>query len=108
MLPGHYLFYIELSIPLSYVLTSPFISKSIITSSPSPVLIGRLYAPYKLALYIILAVLNLILDCPGLELTIAVYMGLPTRWPLPCVPCVPYVPVRSSNIIWRYFWPVKA
>src|SRR6266567_8181570 len=33
--------------------------------------------------------LNLILDCPGLELAVAVHRGLPTRRPLPCIPCVP-------------------
>ncbi len=76
LLPGHYLFYIKLSISVSYVPTSPFISESIITSSPSPVLAGRLYTPYKLALYIILTILNLILDCPGLKLAVAVHRGL--------------------------------
>jgi len=54
------------------------------------------------------AALNLILNYPGLELAIAIYRGLPTGRPLPCVLCVPYVPVRSSNIARRRFWPVKA
>ncbi len=105
---------------MSYVPTSPSISKSVITSSPSPIFTRRLCAPYKSALYVILAALNLILDCPGLKLTIAVYRGFFTRRPLPyvpcvpyipcipCVPCVPYVPVWSSNVIQRHFWPVKA
>ena len=90
---------------MSYIPTSPSISKSVITFSPSPVLAGRLYAPYKSALCVILAVLNLILNCPGLELAIAVYGGLPTGRPLPYipyipyVPYVPYVPVQSSDII---------
>ena len=78
-------------------------SKSVITSGSSPVLTGRLYAPYKLALCIMPAVLNLILNCPGLELTIAVHRGLPTRRPLPCVPCVPYIPVCFSNVAQRCF-----
>ena len=94
---------------MSYVPTSPFISKSIITSSPSPVFTRRLCAPYKSALCVILAALNLILDCPSLKLTIAVYRGLPTRRPLPYIPCVPYVPyvpyvpVWSGDVIWYYF-----
>ena len=99
---------------MSCVPTSPSISKSIITSSFSPILARRLYTPYKSALYIKLTALNLILNYPSLKLTIAVYRGLPTKRPLPCIPYVPYnpyvpyVPVRSSNIIWRHFWPVKA
>ena len=71
---------------MSYVPTSPFISKSIITSSPSPILVGRLYTPYKLALYVVLTILNLILNCPSLKLTVAVYRGLLTRRPLPYIP----------------------
>jgi hypothetical protein len=60
------------------------------------------------------AALSLILNCPGLKLTIAVYKGLPTGRPLPYVPCDPYipynpyVPIRSSNITRYRFWPVKA
>ena len=63
---------------------------------------------------VIFATLSLILDCPGLKLTVAVYEGLstgyslPTRRPLPCVPCDPYVPILSSNTTRRRFWPVKA
>ena len=57
---------------------------------------------------IIFAALSLILDCPGLELAIAVYNGLPIGRPLPCVPCDPCVPVRSGDIARRRFWPVEA
>ena len=64
---------------MSCVPTSPSISKSVITSGPSPVLTGQLYAPYKSALCVMLAVLNLILDCPGLELTIAIHRCLLTK-----------------------------
>ena len=108
MLPSYYLFYVELSIPVSYIPTSLSKSESVITSSSSPVLAGWLYAPYKPAMYIIFAVLNLILNCPGLKLAVAVHRGLPTRRPLPCVPCIPYVPIRSSDIAQHRFWPVKA
>ena len=69
----------ELFIPISYIPISPFISKSIITSSPSLVLTRQLHTLYKSALYIKLAVLNLILNCPGFEFTVAVYRGFPTR-----------------------------
>ena len=99
---------------MPYVPTSPFISKSIITSSPSIILTRRLCALYELALYIILTALNLILNYPGLKLTMAIYRGLPTGRPLPYVPYVPYdpyvayVPIQSSNIIRNYFWPIKA
>ena len=86
----------ELSIPVSYVPTSPSISESVITSGPSPVLAGRLCAPCESALCVVLAALNLILDCPGLEL---VHGGLPTGRPLPCVPCVLCVPVRSGDVV---------
>ena len=78
---------------MSYVPTSPFISKSIITSSPSPIFTGRLCTLYKSAVCIIFAVLNLILDCPGLKLAIAVYRGLLTRQSLPYIPYVPYIPI---------------
>ena len=99
---------------MSYIPISPFISKSIITFDPSPILAKRLYTPYKSALYIMLAILNLILDCLGFELAVAVYRGLPTGRPLPCVPCVlcvpcvPYVPVWSGDVVWCRFWPVEA
>ena len=76
---------------MSYIPTSPSIFKSIITSSPSPILTGRLCTPYKLALYIILPALNLILNCLGLKLTIAIYRGLPTGRPLPYNPYISYV-----------------
>jgi len=52
--------------------------------------------------------LNLILNCPGLELAVAVHRGLPTRRPLPYVLYIPCVPVRSGNVTQRRFWPVKA
>ncbi len=93
---------------MSCVPISPSISESIITSSPSPVLAGRLCAPCESALCVVLAALNLILDCPGLELSVAVHRGLPTGRPLPCVPCVPCVPVRSGDVARRRFWPVEA
>jgi len=95
----------ELSISISYVPTSASISKSVIISSSSPNLTGWLCALYRLAANIIFAALSLILNCPGLELTVDVYRGLPTGRPLPCVPCNPYipynpyVPIQSGNII---------
>ena len=84
---------------MSCVPTSPFISKSVITFSLSPVLARRLYAPYKSALYIVLAALNLILNYPGLKLAVVIYIGLPTRCPLPYVLCVLYISIQSSNIM---------
>ena len=78
---------------MSYVSTSPSISKSVITISPSPIPAGRLYAPYELALCVILAALSLILNYPSLKLTIAVYKGLPIGHPLPYIPCDPYIPI---------------
>jgi len=57
---------------------------------------------------VVFAALNLILNCPGLKLTIAVHRGLPTGRPLPYVLYVPCVPVRSGNVARRRFWPVKA
>jgi len=98
----------ELSIPISCVPTSLSKSKFVIASSSSPILAGWLCAPYEPAIYIMFAALNLILNCPGLELAIAVYRGLPTRRSLPYILYVPYVPVRSSDITRHYFWPVKA
>ena len=70
----------------------------VITSSSSPVFIRRLYAPYKSALYIMLTILNLILNCPGLKLAVAVYRGLFTRRPLPYIPYVPYIPICFSDV----------
>ena len=61
-----------------------------------------------MAANIIFAALSLILNYPGLKLTIAVYKGLPIGRPLPYIPCNPYIPIRSSNIARRRFWPVKA
>ena len=89
---------------MSYIPTSASISKSVIISSSSPNLTGRLYALYRSAANIIFATLSLILNYPGLKLAIDVYRGLPIGRPLPyipCNPCVPYnpyVPVRSGNI----------
>jgi len=93
---------------MSCVSTSLSKSKSVIASGSSPILAGWLYAPCKPATCIIFAALNLILNCPGLELAVAVHRGLPTGRPLPCVPCVPCVPVRSGNVARRRFWPVEA
>ena len=59
-----------------YILISPSIFKSVITSSLFPNSTSRLYAFYKLVIYIIFATLNLIFNRPGLEFTIAVYKGL--------------------------------
>ena len=81
-----------------YIPTSPFISKSIIIFSPSPVFIKRLYTPYKSALYIKLAMLNLILDYFGFKLAVAVYRGLPTKRPLPYILYVLYILIQSNNI----------
>jgi len=78
-------------------------SKSVIASGSSPVLASWLYTPYKLAACIIFAVLNLILNYPGLKLAVAIHRGLPTGRPLPYVLYVPYVPIRSGNITRRYF-----
>jgi len=93
---------------MSYVPTSLSKSKFVIASSSSPVLAGWLCAPYKLAVCVIFAALNLILNCPGLKLAVAVHRGLPTGRSLPCVLYVPYVPVWSSNVARRRFWPIKA
>ena len=101
MLPGHYLFCIELSISISYVPTSLSKFKFVIASSSSPVLTSWLCAPYKPAACVMFAALNLILDCPGLELAVAVYRGLFTGRPLPYVLCVPCVPVWSGNVARR-------
>jgi len=78
---------------MSCVPTSASISKSIIISSSSPNLTGRLYALCRLAINIIFTALSLILNYPGLKLAIAVYRGLPMGRPLPCVPCGPYIPI---------------
>jgi len=79
----------ELSISVFCVPTSAFKSKSIINSGFSPDLTSRLYALYGSAANIIFAALSLILNYPGLKLTIAVYKGLPIGRSLPCVPCDP-------------------
>jgi len=91
--PSCYLFYIKLSIPMSCIPTSASISKSIIISGSSPNLTSRLYALYRLATNVIFAALSLILNCPSLKLTIAVYRGLPTGRPLPYIPYNPYIPI---------------
>ena len=61
-----------------------------------------------MAANIIFAALSLILNYPGLKLTIAIYKGLPIGRPLPYVPCDPYIPIWSSDIARRRFWPIKA
>jgi len=88
----------ELFISISYVPTSLSKFKSVIASGSSPILAGWLYAPCKLAIYIIFTALNLILNYPGLKLAVAVYRGLPTGRSLPYVLCIPYIPVRSGDI----------
>ena len=93
---------------MSYVPINASISKSIIISGSSLILTSQLYALYKLAINIIFAALSLILNCPGLKLTIAVYKGLPIGHPLPYIPYNPYVPIQSSNITRCLFWPIKA
>jgi hypothetical protein len=93
---------------VSYIPTSASISKSIIISSSSPILTSWLYTLYRSAINVIFAALNLILNYPGFKLTIAVYKGLPTGHPLPYIPYDPYIPIQSSNITRRRFWPVKA
>ena len=93
---------------MSYVSTSLSKSKFVIASSSSPILASWLCAPYKPAACVIFTALNLILNCPGLKLTVAVHRGLPTGRSLPYVPYVPCVPIRSSNIAQHRFWPVKA
>jgi len=83
---------------MSCIPTSLSKSKSVIASNSSPILAGWLYTPYKPAACIVFAALNLILNCPGLELAVAVHRGLPTGRPLPYIPCVPYIPIQSSDI----------
>jgi len=93
---------------VSYVPTSASISESVIVSSSSPGLTGWLYALYRLATNVRFTAFSLILNYPGLKLAIAIYRGLPIGRPLPYIPYNPYVPVRSGNITWHRFWPVKA
>jgi len=75
------------------VFTSASISKSVIISSSSPILTSWLYALYRLAINIIFAALSLILNYPGLKLTITIYRGLPIGRPLPYIPYNPYIPI---------------
>ena len=93
---------------MSHVPTSASIFKSIIISSSSPSLTSWLYALYGLAINIRFTAFSLILNCPGLKLAVAVYRGLPIGRSLPYIPCNPCVPIWSSNIARRRFWPVKA
>jgi len=72
-----------------------------LVSSSSPILTGWLCALCGLAADVIFAALNLILNCPGLELAVAVHEGLPTGRSLPCVLCDPCVPIRSGDIARR-------
>ena len=90
---GHYLFYIEFSVPISCIPISAFISKSVIISSSSPIPTGRLCALYKSAINVIFTALSLILNYPSLKLAVAVYKGLPIGRPLPYVPCNTYIPI---------------
>jgi len=60
----------------TYIPTSASKSKSVINFSSSPNLTSQLYTLYRLAANIIFAVLSLILNYPGLKLTIAIYKGL--------------------------------
>jgi len=57
---------------------------------------------------VVFTTLNLILNCLGLKLAVAIYRGLSTGRPLPYILCVPYIPVWSGNVVQRYFWPAKA
>jgi len=93
---------------MSYIPTSPSISKSVIILGSSPILARQLYTPYRPAKYIIFTTLSLILNYPGLKPAIAVHRGLPTGRPLPYIPYIPYIPIQSSNITRRLFWPIKA
>ena len=93
---------------MSCVPINASISKSVIVSGSSLVLTSWLCALCESAANVMFAALSLILDCPGLELAVAVYKGLPTGRPLPCVPYDPCVPVRSGDVARRRFWPVKA
>ena len=88
---------------MSCVPTSASISKSVIIFSSSPVLTSWLYALYRSAINIIFTALNLILNCPGLKLAIAIHRGLFIGRPLPYIPYNPYVPIWSSNITRRRF-----
>jgi hypothetical protein len=78
---------------MSYVSINTSISESVIISSSPPVFTSWLYALYRSAINIIFTALSLILNCPGLELTVAVYKGLLTGRPLPYIPCNPYIPI---------------
>ena len=106
--PSYYLFYIELSISVSYVFTSASMSEFVIIFSFSPVLTSQLYALYKLAMNVIFAALSLILNYPSFKLAVTVYRGLPTGCFFSYISCNPYVPVWSNNITQHCFWPVKA
>ena len=82
-----------------YVFIRFFMSEFVITFRPSFVFIKQLYALYKLAVYIIFAVLNLIFDCLGFKLTVAVYKGFFIRRTLLYVPCDLYISIWFNNII---------
>ena len=88
---------------MSCVSISPSRSKSIIISSSSPNLTRRLYALYRLAANVIFSAFSLILNCPSLKLTIAIYRGLPIGRPLPYILYNPYISIWSSNITRYYF-----
>ena len=74
---------------MSCVPTSASKSESVIDSGSSPNLTSQLYALYRSAANVIFAALSLILNCPGLELAVAVHKGLPTGRSLPCIPYNP-------------------
>ena len=61
-----------------------------------------------MAVNVIFIMLSLILNYPGLKLTVAVYKGLFIRRFFLCVSCDPCIPVRSGDVVRCYFWPVKA
>jgi hypothetical protein len=65
----------ELSISVSCVFINLSISESVITFSPSPVPTRRLCTFCEPTLLVVFGALNLILNCPGLELAVAVYRG---------------------------------
>ena len=92
---------------MSCVFISPFIFESVIISSLSPVFTGQLCALYESALCVKLTVLNLIFNCLGFKLAIAVYGGLFIEWSLFCVSCIPYVFFWSSDVAQCCFWPIE-
>ena len=74
-------------------------SESVIISGFSPIFTGWLCAPCKSALCVVPVMLNLIFDCLGFKLAVAVYGGLPIEWPFFYVSYISCVPVCSSDVI---------